>query len=95
MLYFQTKTTNLGKFWTVLQCLVLVYFLAIWYRYFVVMWYIFPRFGGFSMLNVDIFCGHLVYFMVICYIFPVLVCFTKKNLATPVETRLEAFEIGS
>jgi hypothetical protein len=25
---------------------------------------------------------HLVFFMVIWYIFPVLVCFTKKNLAT-------------
>jgi hypothetical protein len=29
-----------------------------------------------------IFCGHLVYFMVIWYIFPVLVWCTKKNLAT-------------
>jgi hypothetical protein len=29
-----------------------------------------------------IFCGNLVYFMVIWYIFPVLVCCTKKNLAT-------------
>jgi hypothetical protein len=28
------------------------------------------------------FCGHLVYFMVLWYIFPVLVCCTKKNLAT-------------
>jgi hypothetical protein len=28
------------------------------------------------------FYGHLVYFMVIWYIFPVLVCWTKKNLAT-------------
>jgi hypothetical protein len=28
-----------------------------------------------------IFCGHLVYFMVIWYIFPIFVCYTKKNLA--------------
>jgi hypothetical protein len=27
------------------------------------------------------FCGHMVYFMVIWYIVPVLVCCTKKNLA--------------
>jgi hypothetical protein len=27
-------------------------------------------------------CGHLVYFMDIWYIFPILVCCTKKNLAT-------------
>jgi hypothetical protein len=29
-----------------------------------------------------IFYGHLVYFAIICYFFPVLVCCTKKNLAT-------------
>jgi hypothetical protein len=29
-----------------------------------------------------IFYGHLVYFVVSWYIFPVLVCCTKKNLAT-------------
>jgi hypothetical protein len=29
-----------------------------------------------------IFCDHLVYFVVIWYIFPVLVCCTKVNLAT-------------
>jgi hypothetical protein len=29
-----------------------------------------------------IYCGHLVFFMVIWYIFHVLVCCTKKNLAT-------------
>jgi hypothetical protein len=27
-------------------------------------------------------CGLWEYFMVICYIFPVLACCTKKNLAT-------------
>jgi hypothetical protein len=39
-------------------------------------WYILWTFG--------LFCSHLVYFMVIWYIFPVLLCCTKKNLATPV-----------
>jgi hypothetical protein len=29
-----------------------------------------------------IFCGYLVYFMVIWYVFPVLVCCATKNLAT-------------
>jgi hypothetical protein len=29
-----------------------------------------------------IFYDHLVYFLVIWYVFPVLVCFNKKNLAT-------------
>jgi hypothetical protein len=29
-----------------------------------------------------VFCGNLVYLMAIWYIFPVLVCCTKKNLAT-------------
>jgi hypothetical protein len=29
-----------------------------------------------------IFCGNLVYFVAIWYIFPVLVIWTKKNLAT-------------
>jgi hypothetical protein len=42
--------------------------------YFVSIWYILCPFG--------IFCVHLVYFEVICYIFPVLVCCTNKNLAT-------------
>jgi hypothetical protein len=41
---FQTKNTNLGKFWRVLQWKLLVYFVAIW-KHFMVIWYIFPRFG--------------------------------------------------
>jgi hypothetical protein len=32
--------------------------------------------------KLEYFYRNLVYFMVIWYIFPVLVCFTKKNLAT-------------
>jgi uncharacterized membrane protein YesL len=34
------------------------------------------------LLPFSIFCGHLLYFVVIWYIFPVLVCYTNKNLAT-------------
>jgi hypothetical protein len=34
-----------------------------------------------------IFCGRLVHFVVIWYIFPVLVCCTEKNLATLFESR--------
>jgi hypothetical protein len=54
---FQTKNTNLGKFWRVLQWKLLVYLMAIWsiyshlvyfvaiWKHFMVIWYIFPRFG--------------------------------------------------
>jgi hypothetical protein len=57
MVYFQTKNSNLGKFWRVLQWNFLVYFMVIWSILrpfdkccghlfcFVVMWYIFPTFG--------------------------------------------------
>jgi hypothetical protein len=31
MVCFQTKNTNLGKFWRVFQWKILVYFMAIWY----------------------------------------------------------------
>jgi hypothetical protein len=54
MVYFQTKITNLGKLWRVLQRKMLVYLVAIWL--------ILSPFG--------IFCGHLVRFVVIWYIFP-------------------------
>jgi hypothetical protein len=54
MVYFQTKNRNLGKFWRVLQWRMEVYFLALW-----------------SILQpFYIFYGHLVYFVVIWYIFP-------------------------
>jgi hypothetical protein len=66
MAYFQTKNPTLGKFWRDLQWKILVKIMAIW-----------------SLLRpFGIFCAHLVYFMVILNIFPVLVCCTKKNLAT-------------
>jgi hypothetical protein len=54
MAYFQTKNPNLAKFWRVLQWKMLVNYMAIW-----------------SIVRLlGIFCGHLVYFMVIWYIFP-------------------------
>jgi hypothetical protein len=34
------------------------------------------------LLQFGLFCGHLVTFVVIWYIFPLLVCCTEKNLAT-------------
>jgi hypothetical protein len=57
MVCFQTKNPNLGKFWRFLQWKTLVYFMTIrcilplsekfngHLVYFVVNWYIFPRFG--------------------------------------------------
>jgi hypothetical protein len=57
MVCFQNKNPNLGKFWRVLQWKILVYFTTIrsilrpleinycHLLYFVVVWYIFPRFG--------------------------------------------------
>jgi hypothetical protein len=45
MAYFQTKNTNLGKFWRVLQRKMLVYIMAIWsilrpFGIFMTIWYI-------------------------------------------------------
>jgi hypothetical protein len=53
MVYFQTKISNLGKFWKVLQRKMLLHFMAIWS--------ILRPYG--------IFCCHLVYLKVIWYIF--------------------------
>jgi hypothetical protein len=63
MVCFQTKNPNLGKFWRVLLWKILVYFMAIWstlrplkifyghFVYFVVIWYIFPRFDILDQKN--------------------------------------------
>jgi hypothetical protein len=40
MAYFQTKSPNLGKFWTVLQWKMLVHFIVIYIVYFTAIWYI-------------------------------------------------------
>jgi hypothetical protein len=54
MVCFQTQNPNLGKFWKALLRKILVYFMTIW-----------------SMLwPLEIFYIHLVYFVVILYIFP-------------------------
>jgi hypothetical protein len=58
MVCFQTKNSNLGKFWRALEWKMLVYFVVIWniirssgipilwpFGNVVVIWYIFPRFG--------------------------------------------------
>jgi hypothetical protein len=42
--------------------------------YLMAIWFLSRPFG--------IFCGYLEYFIVLWYIFPVLVCCSKKNLAT-------------
>jgi hypothetical protein len=54
MVCFQTKNSNLGKFWRVLQWKILEYFMIIWS----------------ILQLLEIFYGHLVYFVVIWYIFP-------------------------
>jgi hypothetical protein len=71
MVYFQTKSPNLGDFWRVLQWKMLAYFMD--------NWFILQPFG--------VLYGHLAYFLVIWCIFPHLVCCTKKNLATLITAR--------
>jgi hypothetical protein len=66
MVSFQTKNTNLGKFWRALDWKTLIYFMAIWN--------ILQTFG--------ILYDHLIHFVFIWYIFSVSLIFTKKNLAT-------------
>jgi hypothetical protein len=57
MVCFQTKNTNLGKFWRAFELKIVVYFMVIWnilrsfgvflwpFGNVVVIWYIFHRFG--------------------------------------------------
>jgi hypothetical protein len=54
MFVFKPKYPNLGKFWRVLQWKILVHFMTIWC----------------ILVLLEIFNGHLVYFVVIWYIFP-------------------------
>jgi hypothetical protein len=54
MVCFQTKNPNLGKFWRVLLWKILLYFMTIW-----------P-----ILRPLQIFYGHLIYFVAIWYIFP-------------------------
>jgi hypothetical protein len=70
MVCFQTpphpQKIKLGKFWRVLQWKILVYFKPIWS----------------TLLLLEIFYGHLVYFVYFGLFFPVLIYCTTKNLAT-------------
>jgi hypothetical protein len=68
MLYFHTKNHNSGTFWTALEWKMLVYFIAIGYVHFTVIWKI--------LSSLPIFCGQLVYFWPFWYVK------TKINLAT-------------
>jgi hypothetical protein len=61
--------------------------MAIWYMYFVAILYL--------LRPLSVFCGQLVYFMVIWYIFPVLVYITKKNLATLAGTHFSTGHVRS
>jgi hypothetical protein len=55
MVYFQTKKSNLSKFWTVLQWKISVYVMPIWsilhqIDIFMAVWYILRSFGLFDSL---------------------------------------------
>jgi hypothetical protein len=84
MVYFQTKNPKFGNFFEGnRRCLVYFSQFGIFYGYlvyFMVIWYIMWLFG--------IFYGHLVYYVVIWSIFSVLVCCSKKNLATLPRSRV-------
>jgi hypothetical protein len=66
MVSFRTKNPNLGKFWRALDGKILIYFRTFWN----ILW-------AFGLIYY-----HLVLFVFIWYIFPVLLPCTKKNLAT-------------
>jgi hypothetical protein len=67
MAYFQTKNSNLGKFWRVLQWKKLVSFMSIWS--------ILMPFGT--------FCGHMLYFVIIWYIFSRFGMMYKEKSGNP------------
>jgi hypothetical protein len=79
MAYFQTKNPNFGNFWRDFGGM-LVSVMAIWS--------ILRPFGLVCGYLVYLFYGYLVYFL------PVLVCCTKKNLATVVPCHLADSEAG-
>jgi hypothetical protein len=68
MVCFQTKNPNLGKFWSVLQWKMLVYLMSIW-----------------SILRpLELFYGHLVYFVIIWYIFSRFGMLCQEKCGNPV-----------
>jgi hypothetical protein len=66
MVSFQTKHPIWGNFWMALDWKMLIYFMTI----------------RNTLQTFAIFYDHLVHFVIIWYIFPILVSCTKKNLAT-------------
>jgi hypothetical protein len=102
--YFQTKNSNLGKFWRALEWKMLVYFMTILsilrpngivygsLAHFVVIWYAFSRFG---MLYREKFGPFGIFNAVWCSVwsfgisFPFWYVWTKKNLATLVKGRMQ------
>jgi hypothetical protein len=62
MVYFQTKNPNWGKFWRVLQRMMLVYFVDIWY--------ILRPIGMYCGLSVHFIVIYIVYFSPFWYIAP-------------------------
>jgi hypothetical protein len=77
------KNPNLGKFEKMEDVGLFYSHLVV---YFTAIWSILRPFG--------LFYGHLVYFMTIWYIFAVLVCFAKKNLAALAVTGSTVCELG-
>jgi hypothetical protein len=76
--YFQTKNTNLGKFWRALDWIMLIYFVAYW-EYLTDIWDI--------LLPFVTFCVHLVHTFI-----PVLVSCAKKKSGNPAS--LSSFAIS-
>jgi hypothetical protein len=70
MVYFYTKNTNLGMFWRAFEWKMLVYFIPFWY----------------ILLSFVTFYVHLFILWSIGTFQTVLVCCTKKNLATLLES---------
>jgi hypothetical protein len=68
MVYFQTKNRNFGTFLRALQWKMFVYFMDI----------------GSILGPFDIFYGHLVYFVVIWYIFPRVGILHREKSGNPV-----------
>jgi hypothetical protein len=66
MVCFQTKNPNFGKFWRALDCIMLLYFMAI----------------GNILLRFGKFYGHFVHFVFIWYTLPVFGIMSQKNLVT-------------
>jgi hypothetical protein len=65
--HFQTKNRNLGTFWRVLQWKMLVYFMDIWS----------------ILLQFDKVYVHLVYFVLILYIFPMVWYIVPRKIRQP------------